>query len=73
MTLDVDRRQALAYRAVAQGLGRDTATPAELDVLALGIQDTNVDSARVALAARLPPSDDETAARRVTGQETSTT
>ncbi|MGH3329403.1 MAG: DNA glycosylase AlkZ-like family protein [Streptomycetales bacterium] len=54
MSPGVDRRQVLAYRVVAQGLGRGTRAPAELGVLDLGVQDTNVGSARLALAARLP-------------------
>ncbi len=54
MILDVDRRQVLAYRVTAQGLGRETDVPAALGVLDLGVQDTNVGSARVALTARLP-------------------
>jgi len=53
MVLDVDRRQALAYRIAVQGLHRDSAAAAELAVLDLGVQETNVGSARVALAARL--------------------
>lgn len=52
--LDVDRRQALAFRMVAQGLDRATTDPTALAVLDLGVQETNVGSARVALAARLP-------------------
>ncbi|CAN5556297.1 crosslink repair DNA glycosylase YcaQ family protein [soil metagenome] len=55
MTLRVDRRQVLAYRAAVQGLGRDASAPAELEVFDLGVQDTNVGSARLALAARLEP------------------
>lgn len=55
MVLEVDRRQVLAYRTAASGLLRDLAVPAELGVLDLGVQDTNVGSARVAMAARLPP------------------
>lgn len=54
MTLTVDRRQVLAYRVAAQGLHRDSAAPGDLAVLDLGVQETTVRSARVALAARLP-------------------
>ncbi len=54
MTVTVDRRQVLRYRTVAHGLLRDTQDPAKLGVLDLGVQDTNVGSARLALAARLP-------------------
>ncbi len=55
MVLDVDRRQVLAYRVAASGLRREVADPVALDVLDLGVQDTNVGSARLAMAARLPP------------------
>jgi len=50
----VDRRQVLAYRVSAHGLHRDTAAVEQLEVLDLGVQETNVGSARLALAARLP-------------------
>lgn len=56
MTVDADRRQALAFRVVAQGLDRATTDPFRLAVLDLGVQETNVGSARAALAARLPTS-----------------
>ena len=59
MTLSVDRRQVLAYRAAAQGLGREAGGPDELEVFDLGVQDTNVGSARLALAARLPAGHDD--------------
>lgn len=54
MTLDVERREVLAYRVAAQGLHREVGDPGGLGVLDLGVQDTNVGSARLALAARLP-------------------
>jgi hypothetical protein len=57
MTFEVERRQVLSYRTMALGLCRESAVPADLAVFALGLQDTNVDSARVALAARLAPGD----------------
>lgn len=57
MPIAVDRRQALAFRVRAQGLDRAGADPAALAVLDLGVQETNVGSARAALAARLPPWD----------------
>ncbi|MDQ3537708.1 MAG: winged helix DNA-binding domain-containing protein [Actinomycetota bacterium] len=43
----------LAYRTSVQGLGRDARGPDDLNVFDLGVQDTNVGSARLALAARL--------------------
>lgn len=55
MVLEVDRQQVLAYRTAASGLCRDVPEPAGLGALDLGVQDTNVGSARLALAARLPP------------------
>ena len=54
MVLEVDRRHVLAYRTAASGLLRDVTDPTALGALSLGIQDTNVGSARLALAARLP-------------------
>lgn len=51
----VTREQVLGHRVAASGLWRETADPVALDVLDLGIQETNVGSARLALAARLPP------------------
>lgn len=51
--VDVSRRQVLTYRVGVHGLTRDTDVPTDLGVLDLGIQDTNVSSARLALAARL--------------------
>lgn len=59
MALDVDRRQVLAYRMFAHGLLRDTDAPGELGVLDLGVQDTNVNSARLAMATRLPGDHDD--------------
>jgi hypothetical protein len=59
VTLSVERRQVLAYRAAAQGLGREAGSPDELAVFDLGVQDTNVGSARLALAARLPADADD--------------
>lgn len=59
MAVTVDRRQALDYRIAEHGLHRDVTDPADLDVLDLGIQETNVGSARLALAARLPPGYDD--------------
>ncbi|MBA3618079.1 MAG: winged helix DNA-binding domain-containing protein [Acidothermales bacterium] len=53
VTVTVGRRQVLGYRTVVHGLLRDTKDPVRLDVLDLGVQDTNVSSARLALAARL--------------------
>lgn len=54
MVLEVERRQVLAYRVVASGLLRDAPEAASLGVFDLGVQDTNVGSARLAVAARLP-------------------
>ncbi len=54
MVLEVDRRHVLAYRMAASGLLRAASDPAELGVFDLGVQDTNVGSTRLALAARLP-------------------
>jgi hypothetical protein len=58
MTIEVDRRQVLAYRVAAQGLHREATTPDELAVLDIGVQDfTSGDLARLAMDARLaaPP------------------
>lgn len=52
--IKVDRQQVLAYRAAAHGLSRETATPTELEIFDLGVQDSQFGSARLALAARLP-------------------
>jgi hypothetical protein len=49
----VTRARVLAYRAAAHGLGRESTELARLGVLDLGVQDTPVGSARLALAARL--------------------
>ncbi|MGW5363157.1 winged helix DNA-binding domain-containing protein [Actinopolymorpha pittospori] len=54
MVLDVSRTQVLAYRAAAQGLDRAVDDPAKLGVLDLGVQNSAADTARLALAARLP-------------------
>ena len=52
---EVTREQALAYRVRAQQLHRPARTAAEdLDVWALGVQDTPAGSAALSLAARLP-------------------
>jgi Winged helix DNA-binding domain len=59
MTFAVERRQVLSYRTMALGLGRDTDGPADLGVFDLGVQDTNVGSVRLALAARLAPGYDD--------------
>jgi len=40
MSVDVERKQVLAYRIAAHGLDRATSSPADLAVFALGIQDT---------------------------------
>jgi hypothetical protein len=52
VTLDLDRRQVLAYRVAAHELDRAVVPPRELAVLDLGVQDTPYGSARLALAAR---------------------
>jgi Winged helix DNA-binding domain len=54
MARDTSRRQVLAYRMAAQGLGRDVTDAFDLDVLALGLQHTSIGTIRLALAARLP-------------------
>lgn len=52
--LDVDRRQALAYRVTAHGLHRDTRGDlAGLRVFDLGVQHVHPDSVRLAIAARV--------------------
>lgn len=54
MVVEVDRRQVLAYRIAAQELHRPAGRRlAELAVLGLGVQDSQVGTARLAVAARL--------------------
>jgi hypothetical protein len=53
MSVDVERKQVLAYRIAAHGLDRATSSPADLAVFALGIQDTPAGSAQQAIAVRL--------------------
>ncbi|MGI8485779.1 MAG: DNA glycosylase AlkZ-like family protein [Thermomicrobiales bacterium] len=53
MTLRVTREQVLRYRMWAQGLHRETADPNQLAIFDLGVQDSNVQSARTAIAIRL--------------------
>ncbi|MGI8485808.1 MAG: DNA glycosylase AlkZ-like family protein [Thermomicrobiales bacterium] len=53
MTEKVTREQVLAYRMWAQGLHRETADPVDLAIFDLGVQDSNVQSARTAIAVRL--------------------
>jgi hypothetical protein len=48
----VDRQRVLAFRMAAHGLPRTATEPADLAVTALGVQDTPVGTARLALAAR---------------------
>ncbi|QGN47200.1 DNA glycosylase AlkZ-like family protein [Micromonospora sp. WMMD558] len=56
---EVDRRRVLGYRAAAQELHRPGGRAADLAVAGLGVQDTPYGSARLALAARgVPPEDD---------------
>ncbi len=50
----VTREQVLRYRMWAQGLHRESANPNELAIFDLGVQDSNVQSARTAIAIRLP-------------------
>ena len=50
--MKVDRRQVVAFRMAAQGLHRTATAPADLAVTALGVQDTPVGTARLAIAAR---------------------
>ncbi|HEX3591642.1 MAG TPA: crosslink repair DNA glycosylase YcaQ family protein [Pseudonocardiaceae bacterium] len=61
--LRVTREQVLAYRVAATGLHRRKARPADLAVTALGVQDTPVGTARMAIAARTTadPADDRLA------------
>lgn len=49
----VTREQVLAYRMAVQGLHRPTREPSGLAIFDLGVQDSNVQSARVAIAIRL--------------------
>lgn len=51
--LTVDRRQVMAFRIHAHGLHRDTTELRRLRALDLGVQDTQHNTARVAIAARL--------------------
>ena len=51
--MDVDRRQVLAYRIAEHGLHRTEADAAALAVFDLGLQDSQRDTATLALAARL--------------------
>lgn len=53
MTMRVTREQVLRYRMWAQGLHRETADPNNLAIFDLGVQDSNVQSARTAIAIRL--------------------
>jgi len=53
VVVQVDRKQVLAYRAEAQGLGRTTRSASKLAVLDIGFQDTPSGSAAIGLAARL--------------------
>ncbi len=53
MTVDVERKQVLAYRIAAHGLDRTAKRSADLAVFALGIQDTPAGSAQQAIAVRL--------------------
>jgi hypothetical protein len=59
----VTRRQVLAYRVAATGLHRGDTEPADLAVTLLGVQDTPVGTARMAIAARTTadPADDRLA------------
>ncbi|ALG07326.1 winged helix DNA-binding domain-containing protein [Kibdelosporangium phytohabitans] len=52
MSTTVDRARVLAYRIARQGLHRAATTVDELDVVALGVQDTPPGSARLALGVR---------------------
>ncbi len=54
MALAVGRADVLAYRMAVHGLGREAAAPPDLAVLDLGVQDTNANSAVLAVNARLP-------------------
>jgi Winged helix DNA-binding domain len=51
--IEVTRNQVLAYRVAAHELDRLKASPGDLAVLDLGVQDTPYGSARLALAARM--------------------
>lgn len=51
--LSVDRKQVMAFRIHAQGLHRTQSDLRKLGVLDLGVQDTQSNTARVAIAARL--------------------
>ena len=51
----VSRAQVLAYRVAAQGLHRDTAAPADLAVLDIGVQEAMGHPAALAFANRLAP------------------
>ena len=44
MTLEVDRRQVIAYRAAAQGLHREASDVEALAVLDIGVQATQVNN-----------------------------
>ena len=61
MVIEVSREQVLAYRIAAQQLHGTALPPAELAVTALGVQDTPVGTARLAVSARTsaPLSDDD--------------
>lgn len=66
MVLEIDRRQAMAYRVAAHGLHRGGTDPAALAVFDLGVQDdAQRDTANLAVLARLdtaprrPLADDE--------------
>ena len=52
--MDLTRAQVIAYRVAAQGLHREPATVGRLAVLAIGVQDSGAESARLAFDARLP-------------------
>ncbi|MEV4318883.1 winged helix DNA-binding domain-containing protein [Actinocrispum sp. NPDC049592] len=52
MTATVDREQVLAYRIARQGLHRGRTPVDDLEVLAIGVQDTPVGSARQSFAVR---------------------
>jgi hypothetical protein len=52
--MDVTREQVIAYRVAAQGLHRDAASVADLDVLDIGVQEAMGHPAALAFAARLP-------------------
>lgn len=59
--IEVDRGQVMAYRAWAHQLHRVAASPAQLAVLDLGVQESTPGSARIALAARTTAAlDDDT-------------